>query len=161
MLSRNEVARFFKEGYWRHPIFTYRMWRGESRKWSSGKEVWEYIGRNRRHAFLLVDNSADEEELQTKGGAVAQGLRPGLGIQSHHKVLEVGCGVARIGRELAPSCGEWWGCDISSSMIRIARQRTTHLENVHFEVLEHSSLHCFSSDTFDRVYCCVVFMHLD
>jgi SAM-dependent methyltransferase len=161
LVSRNEVARFFEEGYWRHPIFTYRMWRAENRKWGSGKEVWEYIGRNRKHAFLLVDNSADEEEMQTKGGAVAQGLCQGLGVQSHHKVLEVGCGVARIGRELAPFCGEWWGCDISSSMIRIGRQRTTHLENVHFEVLEHSSLDCFSTDTFDRVYCCVVFMHLD
>ncbi len=46
-------------------------------------------------------------------------------------------------------------------MIRIARQRTTHLENVQFEVLEHSLLDCFSSDTFDGVYRCVVFMHLD
>lgn len=54
---------------------------------------------------------------------------------------------------------EYWRHPIFT--YRIARQRTTHLENVLFEVLEPSSLDCFSSDTFDRVYCCAVFMHLD
>ena len=45
------------------------MCRGENRKWGSGKVVWEYIGRNRKHTLLLVDNSADEEQMQTKGGS--------------------------------------------------------------------------------------------
>jgi SAM-dependent methyltransferase len=155
------IAKFFDEGYWQHPLLAYRLWRTENRRWGSMKEVWEYVGRNKNFAFLMMNNSKDEEELQTSGGLVADGLKRGLNIESGHKVLEVGCGVARIGRELAPYCGEWWGCDISSSIIRIARHRTAHLKNVHFEVLTDCSLNGFPDDSFDRVYCYAVLMHMD
>lgn len=124
------------------------------------REVWEYIGRDRDVAYLMMNSSRNEEELQNSGQMVAQALRKGLGIKPNHRVLEVGCGVARIGRELAPYCGEWWGCDISSSIIQIARRRTAHLKNVHFQILSDSSLRDFDDDTFDRVYCHAVFMHL-
>ncbi|MDW8101848.1 MAG: class I SAM-dependent methyltransferase, partial [Anaerolineae bacterium] len=94
------------------------------------------------------------------GQRAAQALVQGLSINQSHKVLEVGCGVARIGRELAPHCGEWWGCDISSSIIRIAKQRTAHLKNVNLKVLSDNSLRDFNDNEFDRVYCHAVFMHI-
>jgi ubiquinone/menaquinone biosynthesis C-methylase UbiE len=125
------------------------------------KQAWEYIGQDADVAFLMMSNSKDEASLQTSGRRDAEWLRQSLRIESQHQVLEVGCGVARIGRELAPSCAEWWGCDISSSIIRIARRRTAHLNNVHFQVLDDCSLRGFADNSFDRVYCHAVFMHMD
>ena len=160
MLNRQVLRRFFREGWWRRPLFAYRLWRTETRRWGSAKEVWEYIGRDQAVAYLMMNNSKNEEELRSSGQRVAQALRQGLDIRPDHRVLEVGCGVARIGRELAPYCGEWWGCDISGSVIQIAERRTAQLGNVHFRVLEESSLRGFEENAFDRVYCHAVFMHL-
>ncbi|MFN8460138.1 MAG: class I SAM-dependent methyltransferase, partial [Anaerolineae bacterium] len=126
MLTRSNIAKFFQEGYWRRPLYTYRLWRMESHRWGSMKSVWEHIGRDRQLAFMMINNSQDEAQLQATGRQVAEGLTYGLKIEPQHRVLEIGCGVARIGRELAPHCGEWWGCDISGSIIRLARQRTAH-----------------------------------
>lgn len=160
MIRRDWILKAFREGWWRKPLSAYRLWRAEHRGWASAKEAWEYIGRDRNVAYLMMNNSKSEEELQESGRRTAEGLREGLGIDRRHTVLEVGCGVARIGRELAPYCREWWGCDISSSMIRIARQRTRHLKNVHFKVLSDSSLRDFRDNSFDITYCHAVFMHL-
>ena len=154
------MRKFFAGGYWKHPLYTYRLWRAENSKWGTTKQVWEFIGRNRQHAYQMVDNSLDEEMLRARGQVVAEAFRKSLGITPEHKVLEVGCGVARVGRELAPACQEWWGCDISGGMIDIARERTAHLDNVHLVTLKRSALDEIPSDTFDRVYCHTVLMHL-
>lgn len=160
MRKRDIIVKVFKEGWWRKPLAAYRLWRAENRRWGSTKEVWEYIGKDRNVAYFMMNGSKTEEELQESGQRVAYALRVGLGIGLNHKVLEVGCGVARIGRELAPYCGEWWGCDISDSIIRIARKRTAHLKNVNFKVLSDNSLRDFGDNVFDRTYCHAVFMHL-
>ncbi|MEM2046092.1 MAG: methyltransferase [Candidatus Bathyarchaeia archaeon] len=159
-LNRDAIAKFFREGWWRKPLSAYRLWRAEHRGWKDAHSVWEYIGRDRNVAYLMMDSSRSEEELWEKGRKVAQALRWGLNIKRDHRVLELGCGVARIGRELAPYCGEWWGCDISTSLIRIAQQRTAHLKNVHFKVLHDNSLRDFEDNYFDYSYCHAVFMHL-
>lgn len=159
-MTGRAIAKALREGWWRKPLFAYRLWRAEKRRWGSAKEVWEYIGRYRDVAYLMMNSSKSEAELQESGRRAAQALQQGLSIGRNHKVLEVGCGVARIGRELAPYCGEWCGCDISNSVIRIAKQRTAHLKNVNFRVLRENSLRDFGDDSFDVTYCHAVFMHL-
>ncbi len=77
----------------------------------------------------MVDNSVNEAHLVARGQVTANAFVRGLSIKPDHQVLEEGYGVARIGRELAPYCREWRGCDISSSMIKIARRRTPYLDN--------------------------------
>jgi ubiquinone/menaquinone biosynthesis C-methylase UbiE len=84
-----------------------------------------------------------------------------LRIQPTDKVLEIGCGVARIGRELAPHCEEWHGTDISGNMLTYAAERTTGLPNVYYHELPDNTLRIFEDDTFDAVYSSIVFMHLD
>ncbi|MCP4539246.1 MAG: class I SAM-dependent methyltransferase [Chloroflexi bacterium] len=159
-IDRNTVSKFFREGWWRRPLFAYRLWRAENYRWKNMKDVWEYVGKDRNVAYMMMSSSKNEEQVQNTGQRIAQALKQGLDIEPNHQVLEIGCGVARIGRELAPHCGDWWGCDISSSIIRVARQRTAHLKNVHFQTLNDSSLQEFDNNTFDRTYCHAVFMHL-
>lgn len=78
------------------------------------------------------------------------------------RVLEIGCGIARIGRELAPHVGEWHGADISQNMLALARDRCKHLNNVRFiELRDSAALATLPAETYDFVYCTVVLMHLD
>lgn len=45
-------------------------------------------------------------------------------------MLEIGCGVGRIGLELALRCRFWTGVDISANMLAVASERLSGLKNV-------------------------------
>jgi len=76
-------------------------------------------------------------------------------------VLEIGCGIARVGRELAQYCREWHGADISGNMIQHARQRAEGIPNIVLHELPTTDLAIFADQSFDSVYSTIVFMHLD
>ena len=124
-------------------------------------EVWDEAAGAVESAFAMVDGSKDEEVLRASGERMAQALVRALGITNEHRVLEVGCGVARIGREIAPFCGEWHGVDISPNMIAIAAARTADRDNVHLQALSSNDLAIYPDATFDRVYSHIVLFHLD
>ncbi len=125
------------------------------------KEVWDKLSRDAGEASHYVCCLQDEAQIRDNGKIAADYLVKMLEILPTHKALEIGCGVARVGRELAPHCGEWHGADISGNMIRYARERTSSLSNVFLHELPESSLSIFPDGSFDRVYCVVVFMHLE
>ena len=112
-------------------------------------------------AALAVCTIDDEAEIRRNGTLTAQFLKSVLQIETHHKVLEIGCGIARVGLELAPFCGEWHGADISGNMIKYARQRTAGVKNIFLHELPKTDLSLFGDKSFDAVYSTIVFMHLD
>jgi ubiquinone/menaquinone biosynthesis C-methylase UbiE len=65
-----------------------------------------------------------------------------VGIKPTDVVLEIGCGIGRVGRVLAPICREWIGADVSENMINHLRQRLKEFKNVRTVVL---------GDYFERV----------
>lgn len=125
------------------------------------QRAWDAAASQVETAYAMVDGSPDEAALRASGARVAAVLRRGLAISPTDRVLELGCGVGRIGRELAPACGEWHGVDISPNMIRIAATRTAGLANVRLRALPDSSLSLFADATFDRVYSHIVLFHMD
>jgi ubiquinone/menaquinone biosynthesis C-methylase UbiE len=102
-----------------------------------------------------------EDQICQDGAASASFLREVLEITQCDHVLEIVCGIGRIGRELAPWCGQWHGANISGNMIAFARDRLRALPNVHLYELLRSDLGIFPDARFDRVYASIVFLHLD
>jgi len=49
-------------------------------------------------------------------------LIPQLDITDHSRILDVGCGVGRLARMLLPTCGSYYGVDLSQGMVDTARQ---------------------------------------
>jgi SAM-dependent methyltransferase len=133
---------------------------GES-KMKNYKEIWNNLSTDWTDASAAVATISDEEELRRNGQLSADFLREVLQITPADKVLEIGCGVARIGRQLAPLCGEWHGTDISGNMIAYSRERTQGVPNVYLHELPESNLCIFNDGYFDCVYSSIVFMHLD
>jgi SAM-dependent methyltransferase len=125
------------------------------------KTFWEQAAATPQGAMAAVDGSIDEETLQVTGRWTAEQVAHALLLQKSDHVLELGCGVARIGRELAPLCGRWQGVDISENMIEVARSRTAHLTNVAFHLLSCTSLSGFLDSTFDKAYSVATLIHLD
>lgn len=125
------------------------------------KQIWDSLSTSFADASHFVGYEGDEDEIRVNGGLTAQFLREVLQIGSEDRVLEIGCGIARIGRELAPYCREWHGADIAGNMISYARNRTEGIPNIYLHELPESNLDIFVDDYFDCIYSSIVFMHLD
>ena len=108
---------------------------------------------------MIGDVSPDE--IAASAAETRAALEATVGLSSTDKVLEIGCGIGRVGAELAPYVGEWIGCDVSPTMLAHARERLAAQRNV--QLVENSGfdLAPIPAETIDVVYCTVVFMHLD
>jgi SAM-dependent methyltransferase len=122
--------------------------------------MWDALASTPDSARYFCDGSADERELRQRGEDLARRIRLTLDIRPNHLVLEVGCGVARLGFAMAGHCAKWSGCDISPRMIALARRRTRTIHNIDFRLLEDCSLSCYDDRSFDRAYSIGVFCHL-
>ncbi len=77
---------------------------------------WDAVATSERAAAVGVSGRASEEELRESAREPVRNLRELAGISAEDRVLEIGCGIGRIGRELAPLCREWTGSDMSAKM---------------------------------------------
>jgi SAM-dependent methyltransferase len=121
---------------------------------------WEAWSRDEKLAFTMMDGSSSEEEIQERGTLVADVLGRILGLQKEHRVLEVGCGVGRISRELAPKVRAYTCLDISPGLLERAQKRMDHLSHVTFVPLDDPELTVFPDASFDRIFSHIVFFHL-
>jgi ubiquinone/menaquinone biosynthesis C-methylase UbiE len=139
--------------------------RGEIDK--SYKSWWEAAASTEESALATTYVSDEEGDYRSRGwngDANSYGAKEYLEIahlDRSSRVLEIGCGLARVGRELAPHVGEWHGADISAGMLARARERLTEQSNVTLHELSDVTLAQFGDATFDFVYATTVFMHLD
>lgn len=160
-LSQKMVRAFIEGRYWQHPIRAARIFLAETARKNRGyKQAWEAVGKDAGWTFTMMNGSPDEATLQRTGGDMARRLVDALALTREQRVLEVGCGVARIGRELAPLVGHWHGVDISDPILKIAARRTAQLPNVHFHELSRTTLP-LGDNSFDRAYSHLVLFHLD
>ncbi len=161
ILNQKMIRAFIEGRYWRHPIRAWRIYRAETARKNKGyKQAWEAVGKDAGWAYTMMNGSPDEATLRRTGGEMARRLIDALAIEPSQRVLELGCGVARVGRELAPHVAEWHGADISSTILRIARRRTAHLSNVRFHELDRPALP-LPDAAFDRAYSHLVLFHMD
>ena len=110
IITQKMVRAFIEGHYWRHPIRALRIFRAETARKNRGyKRAWEAVGQDAGWTFTMMNGSPDDATLQRTGSAMARRLVDALAITPAHRVLEVGCGVARVGRELAPQVREWHG----------------------------------------------------
>jgi ubiquinone/menaquinone biosynthesis C-methylase UbiE len=82
-------------------------------------------------------------------------------IRPQDDILEFGCGVARIGLEIAPRCRTWTGVDISTNMLACAAERLQGVSNVRLVKLNQVGLDEFDDNSFDLVYSTNMLAHLD
>jgi SAM-dependent methyltransferase len=125
------------------------------------KDFWNRQASSAESAISAVDGSQSEDVVRHTGRWSAAQVRAALAIGKDDDVLELGCGIGRIGRELAPQCKSWTGVDISENMIEFAGQRLAGLNNVHFHRLQRTSLDMLEDDSVDKAYSIAVFCHMD
>jgi len=125
------------------------------------KALWDAKASTTQGALLAVDGSTNEDVLRLTGAYSARQVEAALDLRASDRVLELGCGVGRIGREIAPNIAHWEGSDISGNMLKVARERLAAHANVGLTELTRTSLQPLADASFDKAYCVAVFIHMD
>ena len=128
---------------------------------SDYKSTWTNLSTDFDKAVRHVTGTATEEELLKSGAYDANRIIKHTQTTKTDEVLEIGCGVGRIGSEYSNHCKTWTGADISPNMLQFANKRLQDKKNVDLKELKDCDLSIFEDNSFDVIYCSVVFMHLD
>ena len=134
---------------------------GRRHRRSNYKEVWTALSSTEAAAKTHVGGSEDEEELTRSGIGTTNFLLENIGVDSGDVVLEIGCGIGRVGKQLASRCRKWIGCDVSPNMLKLAAGRLREFSNVELVEISGHDLKPIADRSIDFVYCTVVFMHLE
>lgn len=128
---------------------------------SDYKGVWTALSESLSSAKMHVSGTEDEAVFETSGVGTSQFLLNNVGIRSTDVVLEIGCGIGRVGKHLAGRCSRWIGADVSPNMLKFAAERLRDFANVEFVELSGNDLRPIGDNSIDLVYSTVVFMHLE
>jgi ubiquinone/menaquinone biosynthesis C-methylase UbiE len=119
--------------------------------WSPGDET---------EAMDQILNIEDPEAFEAAGRFDAERLAPL--IRPDDTVVDVGCGIGRVTRYVAPLCRQIWGVDVSEVMLRYARARLADVPNVRFALGDGPSLpQEIESGSVDVVYSLLTLQHVE
>src|SRR3954453_4689578 len=89
-----------------------RIVEGVLRRWlrrSDYRHVWDWEARSARNARLVVAGTSEVGEHDASGVATARDVVAETALAASDVVLEVGCGVGRVGKHIATHCARWIG----------------------------------------------------
>jgi ubiquinone/menaquinone biosynthesis C-methylase UbiE len=126
---------------------------------SSGyRAVWSPS--NDTDAMGLILNETDAGKFEVSGRHEAEEILGPL-IRPSDTVLDLGCGIGRVTRYVAPLCREVWAVDISPRMLELARSRLAGLPNVRFALSNEASLPEPPTGSVDFVYSLLTLQHVE
>jgi len=111
-------------------------------------------------SFCPYDAERNLEEFWASGQAIWNDIKlvTGYAPRTGDTVVEIGCGVGRLTRAIAPAVGRVIALDISERMLAIARQG--NLPNAEFQVAQGFTLPGIPDGSADLVLGYCVFQHL-
>src|SRR2546423_10086498 len=129
------------------------------------REFWD--ARAREDAFYFVDNTLgyrdpDLERFWASGREVVDKVFGLLAVelQPNDEIVEVGCGVGRITRELARRGQSVRALDVSAEMLERARELNPSAPGVDWLLGDGSTLHGIDGASADACFSFVVFQHI-
>src|SRR5579872_4777816 len=115
-------------------------------------ETWNAMAESLEKARIAACGYSDERDVRASAAEPVRNLIELVSITDQDNVLEIACGIARVGRELAACCRSWTGADTSANMLHYAGQRLQGIPNVHLRQLTHEGLPVLGNAVFDVVY---------
>ena len=115
--------------------------------------------RDEEHARSLIFNDPDPENFERSGRADSERLAPL--ISPGDTVLDLGCGIGRVVRYVAPLCSAIWAVDASETMLAYARRRLAETPNVRFALCTGTSIPDVADGSVDVVYSLITLQHLE
>jgi len=105
--------------------------------------------------FFASGEMTVAEEIQTDMGNICQGKPPG-----EMRVLEIGCGAARVTRALANLFGEVHAVDVSGEMVEKAKEALRNHPKAFVYQNNGTDLSVLPALEFDFAFSSIVFQHI-
>jgi len=131
----------------------------DKRRGKRYREFWTSVSEEYDDA-VLTTYGAPDDGMQEKSEWIGEYIVESLQLTSESTVLEIGCGIGRMGLFIAPVAKEYHGADISPNMLEFARQRLGEYGNCFFHELSFSDLREFPDCRFDAVFSEAVLIHI-
>jgi SAM-dependent methyltransferase len=125
--------------------------------WSS---VFDRLAKAQPEAGVALYALGSPELLEAATSEIVEALRRWALIGAGSVILEIGCGIGRFVRALAPEAAHVTGLDVSREMIAGARQRCAGLPNVRLDVSPGRDLTGLEDERFDLILAADVFPYL-
>jgi SAM-dependent methyltransferase len=110
-------------------------------------------------AMSLILNTSDPDTFETTGRADAERLASFLPAAA--TAMDVGCGIGRVARYLAPQCASLWAVDASPRMLELAAVRLAGVPNVRYARCIDTAIPDVPTASVDLVYALLVLQHLE
>lgn len=121
---------------------------------------WDRRARENAPFFVCTTAAGSPEGFALSGERdLEEHVIDGLGVRRDWRVLEIGCGMGRLLRPLAPRVARVVGVDLSPEMLRRAREHCGPLPNVELHATD-GDLDFLPDGGFDFVFSHIVFQHL-
>lgn len=111
-----------------------------------------------RRGLDFFATRVDEVTVEESGRQTAERLRQF--VKSDSVVLDLGCGLGRVAKYMAPFCKSLYAADASSSYCLRAKNHLKNLPNVNVVKVDGKSLISFADDMFDFAYSLGVLVHV-
>jgi SAM-dependent methyltransferase len=128
------------------------------------KSFWNQAAEDNPHWYISsygdYDPNRNPEEFWASGRAIWADLKRATACTPARDgvVVEIGCGIGRLTRAIAPEVGRVIALDISENMLAIARR--ADLPNVEFRTVQGFALPGIADDSIDFSLAYCVFQHL-
>ena len=118
-----------------------------------------WYAHDERHAREVILNEADEQVFEESGRSEADRL--GRFVQGGDTVLDLGCGIGRVAKHLAPRCATLWAVDVSETMLALARERLADLPQVRFARSAGTAVPDIPAESVDFAYSLLTLQHVE
>ena len=118
-----------------------------------------WVPQDESEAMDQILNNRNADEFEAAGRADADLVRPLL--EPTDTVLDLGCGIGRVTRYVAPMCREIWAVDASETMLGYARERLAQLPNVRFALSTDLRFPEVESGSVDLAYSLLTLQHVE
>ncbi|MEM2144030.1 MAG: class I SAM-dependent methyltransferase [Candidatus Jordarchaeaceae archaeon] len=131
-----------------------------SKFFSSYRLIWEIAGATKSTAMdAVLFGVKNEEDFWARGKEDAQKLKKF--VDKGSIVLDIGCGIGRVEKFLAQHCKEIHGVDVSSRMLKFAKENLKEHPNVFLHRTNGKDLSLFSDGKFDFVFSLLTLQHME
>ena len=126
------------------------------------KRDWNRRASHHAKFWIATEDWQTDDAFADSGRETAERIRRLIGAnwQPGWRALEIGCGIGRVMRALAPYVAEIHGVDVSADMIRQSREWLSGVAHAHTHENSGVDLALFDAAYFDFVYAYVAFQHM-